>query len=416
MSWQATAWVSTIEAGGASGKLLLYALANYADENGRTFAGDGRIMRDTELSERAVRDWKRKLADAGLISISRRRKPGGDFDIDVIMLAMDRRPPADSAGGESDATTGKSCRDHRQMTPSPPANGAVPPTPPYKAEPSKEPSEEPIERGARGSEREDDLPASETPGRADFEKRVQRFCNGKGYQAGPWPGWEKPSFSWIVSQFAKLTVDERAEAERWRDPYLLVSGGKANFVGPFLRDKAWERFDDAFKAKAEAAAARPAGEIASAGPWGPTWAMKCHRALLLDAPQPSPAPSSAYLRQLVQQDDEQGRAERLRRQADYGWPQVRAWHAAASDRKSIAATIDDKAFDHLMEPVKPTDPLFDAWKRFYAAQGWPWIPDPGSMPVVYFPAGGPDNLHEFEHALRGNEGSGDDGDRAQAAE
>ena len=40
------------------------------------------------------------------------------------------------------------------------------------------------------------------PQRAAFQKRVMRFCNGRGFAAGAWTDWDTSSPEWIARQFA----------------------------------------------------------------------------------------------------------------------------------------------------------------------------------------------------------------------
>lgn len=432
MSWQATAWVSTVEAGGASGKLLLYALANYADEHGVCYPGDERLMRDTELSERAIRDWKRKLAEAGLMAIERRRVKGGTFDVDVIRLAMEPgEPPANSAGGEDAATTGKSRPNHRQMTPPPPANGAVPPTPPYKAEPSKEPPEEPEREGARGNSisqanpadagpsdgAPDDRRASvdasaspeeaennpeDTPGRADFEKRVMRFCNGRGFLTGPWPDWDTGAApGWIARQFAGLCVEERAEAERWRDAYLLDMADRKKppvAVGNFLKSRMWqalepallERLDKFREARLNPVdRAKPDGWAASLGPVG----MAMLFARLLAEPE-----AAARVAALGSFFTDGGLRE--------AWEWLWQWRAVLRQKGGAVFGERWHALKDAMEPVPAGTDVLAAWKAEFERRNWPWLVEFQRGEVVYCPKGGPDGLSEFEQALARMEAEG----------
>jgi hypothetical protein len=388
VSWQATAWVSCVEAGGPSGKLLLYALANYADENGRCWPSDQRLMSDTELSERAVRDWKRKLEEAGLIVVERRRTSGGTFQADEIRLSMGDEPPAKSAGG----STGKSCRDHRQMAPEPPANGAVPPAPPYKAEPSEEPPLEPEREGARADENSDDP--------AKFEKRVKKIAADHD-----WPGWANSSTHWTVAQFAKLTDGERAEAERLAGAYRAMTGRKALSLGTYFAERKWADVPDPAEAPPEPL---------NAPPFGPLWGSVRARRLLAPA-EPSPAPTSAFIAQLIAQDDAAGRAERMRRQVQFGWPAVNRMHEAAEQRRGVTVTPELGCLAGLTEFVPVGTEAWEAWRLEHELRGWPWLPDPGGMGGAYFPKGGPRGLAEFEAAMKAGKGGEDDGGRSQAA-
>ncbi len=385
MSWQATAWVSTVEAGGPSGKLLLYALANYADEHGKCWPSDARLIADTELSERAVRDWKRKLEEAGLLAIERRRTAGGTFQADEIRLAMGGRPPANSAGG----ATGKSCRDHRQMVPEPPANGAVPPTPPYKAEPSEEPPVEPSSERGREREVSEKEACGDDP--AKFEKRVKRIA-----AVHSWPGWANSPTAWSIKQFAALTDAERAEAEAKAGAYIAHCRKKAISLGNYFRERKW------LDVPASVIAAQDAPAPVTAAPFGKVWnAIRFERLGRPAAPMPR---ASSFLEALMTGDTEAGNRARLDRQAKFGWPDVNFMHDMAATGRGVAVKPEDATAEGLaqgFEQVRVGSDLWHAWKQLHEAKGWPWIPDPGSLPYVWFPAGGPDRLADFQNAARG---------------
>lgn len=410
MSWQATAWVSTVEAGGPSGKLLLYALANYADEHGRCWPSDSRLMADTEMGERTIRDWKRKLEDAGLLTVARRRGIGGTYQADEIRLAMasstakkaapaDAQPPANAAGGE-DATTGECRRDHRQLTPPPPASDSNPPAPPYKAEPSKEPSEEPIER-ERESEGEE--VASDDP--AKFERRVKRIADDTS-----WPGWVGSSTAWAVRQFAGLTDAGRAEAERRAPAFLAFCRSQKTApvaLGVYFRDQKWTDLP--------AVAEKPERTDDYAPPFGPVWGGIRMRVMMTTPPVDGPKPGAFMAGQLAR-DDEQGRRARLTRQATYGWPIVSRMHEDALSRRGVSVTVAlAERLKPLMEPVPVGSELWGLWRDEHEARGWPWLPDPGLQRVAYFPAGGPVGLETFVQAIS-DEGNDHDGGAQQAAE
>lgn len=402
MSWQATAWVSTVEAGGPSGKLLLYALANYADEHGRCWPSDSRLMADTEMGERTIRDWKRKLEDAGLLTVARRRGTGGTFQADEIRLAMAAsakkaapavvQPPANEAGGEV-ATTGECRRDHRQLTPPPPASDSNPPTPPYKAEPSKEPSEEPDERGGR-----DERKKAEVRGWALLKD---------------WPGFAGMPKEPALKFWLALTADEQDEAERKFKPWLalLKAQRKSHVPAPS------SYFGQKLFAEVPEPTAADKPSVVDAPVFGPVWGAIRLRLLLTVAPIDGPRPS-AFMAAELQRDDEKGEQARRTRRAMHGWPQVNAMHDRATNTRkgvSVTAELADR-LKPLMVPVMVGSPDYDAWRELHQSRGWPWIPDPGAQPVVYFPARGPEALKAFEQAIR-DEGNDDDGGtRQQAAE
>ncbi len=393
MSWQATAWVSTVEAGGASGKLLLYALANYADENGRCYPGDERIMRDTELSERSVRDWKRKLEEAGLIRVERRRKPGGDFDIDIIVLAMAAaQPPANSAGG----ATGRSCRDHRQMTPPPPANGSNPPAPPYKAEPSEEPPIEPVER-----EREREGEKTEPEDRRAVEKHFER-----AYRA--WPTSIGDSRPVALEAWIALSPAEREEAEAEASRYVAATkaAGRSHVCshGVYLREKRWQGLPPREPEAEAPKLATPFSRV-----WTGLWIARC-----LAGPGLVP-PARGYVATLIAEGGERGERERRAHQARYGFPAVNRMAEAAARGVGHTMRPDDRKLEALcegFERMHAKSELAADWRAEFERRGWPWLPDPGGHDWFYFPAGGPVAMEAFEQAVRG----GNDAGRSEAAE
>ncbi|MBN9243952.1 MAG: helix-turn-helix domain-containing protein [Mesorhizobium sp.] len=396
VSWQATAWVSKVEAGGASGKLLLYALANYADETGRCWPSDARLMSDTEMAERTIRDWKRKLEDAGLIVVERRRNAGGTYQADEIRLCMDGekqparngQPPANPAGG----ATGISRHSHRQMTAQPPADDSNPPAPPYKAEPSVEPPTEPIEREAQARGSED---------RKAVERAFERAWRD-------WPVGSTGSRDEAFAAWSALTPDQRTAAKaaigRWIAANKASGRDYLPALSRYLAERRWEGLPELVEDK-------PA--FVDAPVFGPVWSGVRMELLLTHVPVDGPKPS-AFLAEQLARDDEAGRQARLTRQATYGWPAVNRIHERAADRAGISVGFERaERLKPLMEPVPVGSDVYASWRGLHERMGWPWLPDPGKQPVVFFPVGGPERLSEFETVVRGTE---NDGGRCEAAE
>lgn len=401
MSWQATAWVSTVEAGGPSGKLLLYALANYADEHGRCWPSDARLMADTEMAERTIRDWKRKLQDLGLLVIERRRGAGGTFQADEIRLKIGTKPssqpPADIAGGDA-VTTGKSPHDHRHLTAAPPASDCNPPTPPYKAEPSEEPSIEPIERGARESDGEEKQP--EDPKRIDAD----------GWSLlKDWPGFAGMPKEPALRIWRTLNADERAEAQRKFPAWLalLKAQRKSHTPAPssYFGQKLFREVPEPVEAEAAPVTAAPFGKMWSA--------IRLARLLQPCGPLPRPG---GFIANLIEQGGEAGQREQLAHQARHGWRDVNAMHDRAANRHGLTVLAHHTSLEAIaaaFEQVRVGSERWDAWQAEHIARGWPWLPDPGAQDWVYFPAGGPEGLNDFEAAVRGID---DDGGGREAAE
>ncbi len=249
--------------------------------------------------------------------------------------------------------------------------------------------------GARADENSDDP--------AKFEKRVKKIAADHD-----WPGWANSSTHWTVAQFAKLTDGERAEAERLAGAYRAMTGRKALSLGTYFAERKWADVPDPAEAPPEPL---------NAPPFGPLWGSVRARRLLLPA-EPSPAPTSAFIAQLIAQDDAAGRAERMRRQVRFGWPAVNRMHEAAEQRRGVTVTPELGWLAGLTEFVPVGTEGWEAWRLEHELRGWPWLPDPGGMGGAYFPKGGPRGLAEFEAAVKAETGKGneDDGNRREAAE
>lgn len=158
MSVQAIAWVAKQECGGPSGKVLLYALANYADEHGRCWPSQKRLAEDTELSDRSIRTWIGKLAEMGLLCVEKEARGRSHPAVIVLNLAAAERrkqlPPENISAGNS-------CAKRRKLVQEKAETGSAP----YKEEPSLEPSLEPS--GAR--KRATRLPEGWRPSGEDWQ-------------------------------------------------------------------------------------------------------------------------------------------------------------------------------------------------------------------------------------------------------
>lgn len=164
MSWQATAWALRQRAGSPAAKLVLLALANYADAAGMCWPSQERLATDTEQSVRTVQRHVDALVKGGLIRMEKRNGKRGQFArcvyfLDVGIAEMSERQ-FDVRSGEPDAKHqaadhAPKCRAATRQRRRPPYDTAV------SHKPSIEPSIEPS--------------ASERAARASSEERLQAF-------------------------------------------------------------------------------------------------------------------------------------------------------------------------------------------------------------------------------------------------
>lgn len=123
-------WAMTVKP--SARKLVLLALANYADEAGTCYPGQTRLAEMTGQSVRSVRDHLVALEDAEIIEREERRRDDGSRTSDRYRLNL---PVVDPTGNFRVA--------YRQLSPTSPAKSAG-------QEPKEEPKEEPLLPGEAG--------------------------------------------------------------------------------------------------------------------------------------------------------------------------------------------------------------------------------------------------------------------------
>lgn len=94
MSWQATAWSIRQTTGAAGRKVLLLALANYADEKGVCWPSQATLARDTEQSVDTVQRQLKKLQDLRMIDRERLPKRRGQWQGYRYRLLIQTGPSA----------------------------------------------------------------------------------------------------------------------------------------------------------------------------------------------------------------------------------------------------------------------------------------------------------------------------------
>lgn len=398
-------------------KLVLLKLIDACEDDGsRIFPAIATVARAAQCSDRQVQREIRAFVEIGLLRMVREggkgRRSTNEYAMNLDVLAAIAKDGWDAyaervaAGAKGDTVSplestpkGDTGDTDRVTGETPKGDNACRTTPP---EPSIDPS---IEREARESGREDSQSdEAQTDDRADhpataaFEKRVMRLCNGRGFMAGPWPDWDTSSPGHIARMFAKLSTDERREAERWRDPYLLNLVGRKKKPVPlsnFLRDRLWTGLDPAILEHAEKwkiARMKPEERPKPEG-WasclGPVGMARLFAILLAGQQEGEPEPGALWLE------------ARLRRD----WPAVHKWKQLQQAKGGLVFGEQWHALKDAMEAVPQDSDALSAWRAEFAARGWPWIAVFDQLDVVFCPKGGPAaGLKAFEAALRGDHG------------
>lgn len=255
------------------------------------------------------------------------------------------------------------------------------------------------ERGARDCEskrnQSEALLPEDNPKSAAFEKRVMRLCTGKGFFSGEWSDWSVgASFSWICDRFAELTANERLEAEKWRDAYLLnaTSRKKApQAIGNFFKGRVWTGLDPALLSeleKAKATSAAPDGVVGDrvkAPAFGNMWAANVYQKLWAGATRQQAL--TDVEKKLVENGRFSAEHIHLENQTKRGFPDVNELFERASAFRGVLVSSELKPVSDLMVAVKVDGDIWHELREEHAKRGWPWFPKPGQQKFIWLPNG-----------------------------
>lgn len=418
-------------------KLVLLKLIDACEDDGsRIFPAIATIARAAQCSARQVQRELLAFREVGLIRLVKEGGKGprstNEYAMDIDLLNRLGKEGWDVVTGESSGAVsdeqGEELKDgdHQKgdtMSPlAEPEKGdtgdtkrVTPatakgdklchPTPPYPSrEPSvereararerteeppiAEPDEAPVddqrgeEQSAEGQPAEDqpaeDQPAEDQPGRAAFDKRVMRFCSGRGFLAGPWPDWDiGGSPDWIARQFAALSSTERREAERWRDAYLLdVADRRKAPIAPgnWLRGKVWTGLEPALLERAEKRRQGSLPPEERARPDG--WAKFL-----------GPVGMARFFALLIEGEGQGRRVSRLTPRADLQrqWPALLTFCDLLRQKGGAVFGPRWHALAGAMEPAPAGTELAARWKAEFEARGWLWLDEFDRLKVVFCP-------------------------------
>ena len=144
MSWKATAWALRQTTGAARRKLLLLALANYADENGVCWPSQATLARDTEQSVDTVQRQLDVLEQLRLVTRERMPKRRGQWQGYYYTLCLQAGcgPKGQSAARRPDVRLGQAAISASTRPQS------------LRLKPSIEPSSEPSRKTANSNSAE----------------------------------------------------------------------------------------------------------------------------------------------------------------------------------------------------------------------------------------------------------------------
>ncbi|RAX42415.1 helix-turn-helix domain-containing protein [Rhizobium tropici] len=432
MSHDATNWASKQRGIKPALKVVLWQLCDRFHPDNGCFPSQETLAADCEVSRSALNVYLDELETRGLIAREQRREKGSfrqertryrfPFEADFVAKTPEK-PCPDSGHGSDDAVSENAAEPSPENGESRVQN--------LDSNPVREPVNEPVrEREAR------DRDHSGSIINAELTKRVQKFCTGDGYREGEWPKWATSTIAHIAKQFAQLSADDQRAACEWRDAFLAKCKRdrvtRPMPVANYFRDKVWEMLTEADKVAvrpvAGGAPAVSGGKVA-VPVFGPAFAAARAWALVQgpvyfelpdDLREKVRASYEVYTRasstsalnyrqklglmldqagELLFPDDFEAR-EWERRKVDEGFPEVMRLHAAAKDRNYVTVDPIFERVKDLCEAVPVGSDMWERWRRYHEEQGWPFVPTPAVMKVVFFPKGGPDKLSDFEIAVQ----------------
>ena len=206
MSFQAMTAAIKIRGVSPSEKLLLLALANYADETGNCWPSQTRLADDTCMSSRTVRTLLASLETVGYIAREQRRRPDGYRATDQITL---RFAQAEEFSPENISPEKKRKSQRKSATISPERI-----SPPTTFEPIIEPIIEPALRGEL-------LKASQE---TEFSAAFETFWKGypsKKSKRDAWKAWG-PALKRAGTLAALIDGVETAKrsSRQWREGFV----------------------------------------------------------------------------------------------------------------------------------------------------------------------------------------------------
>lgn len=406
--------------GGCNRKLLAVRLADFADDEGRgIYPGVKRLASETELSERTIQRILSDFVSEGILVVVKEAtgRPGQttryDFDL-ARLFAYAPGKTGDTVSPVGEAATGDNRAERGDTDDGEGCHGDTRTV----IEPPIEPSSE-RECASAGSDGSED------------EKRSAARAFKRWYPT--WPTYVDDSEPKAFKAWMELSAEERAEAADRTEAYIAaVKAAGRKYVCSsqvYLTEKRWLKLDTIEAAKAPGAAPVARDGKIVVPVFGPVWAAARMLPLLegpvsIDLPddprqlvrqtydalaRTRPSRAAAFVQRIgiaVGDDgelffpDDFEEADRRRRILADGYPEAKRLNDAARERSNVSVPALMDRLKELCEPVPLGSPTWDAWREHHERMGWPFVPAPAAMKVVWFPKGGPEGLEEFERAAR----------------
>lgn len=374
---------------------VLCVLGRHTDDLGWCRRSQVKMAQEMDCARSTVFESISRLVETGYLEKHVQETDSGRDSAHFYRVILDPKHPDPASIGDADDP----CRYVGT-----PAGISAPPAGPEAAPPAGSgpaPINDPSLTTPLNGERER---GGENPERAKSsnEAEARKECN-RAHRI--WPTYIDDSEPRAMAQWLALSeTDRQAAVERMQD-YISVAGkagGRKTICAfdTYLREKRWEKLPPASETKKS--------DTLDAAPFGALWAIA--RAKQLVAGPKNPFVSfTAFQKHLISNSDDPDRlSDQLRREslAKSGWPHINTMHERAANHQGVAVAASLEAFKDWVEAVPVGSTRYEEWKTHHEQSGWPWIPDPGRQPVVYFPVGGPARLDAFKQAVLGNDHDG----------
>ncbi|PYB71282.1 helix-turn-helix domain-containing protein [Rhizobium wuzhouense] len=442
MSHDATNWAIKQRGIKPALKVVLWNLCDrYHPDNG-CFPSQDTLAADCEVPRSTLNVYLDELEKKGLIAREQRRQKGSQkqertryyfpFEPDFERFSAQENSPENEAPSP-ETGHGQERRSVSRNAGEPSPENGESRVQNLDSNLVREPVREPVTEREGASAGLGQEEGSRPVDMSQILRRVKAMELGSrpAYSGTQWPGAAGSSTQWAAQWFAKLSDEERAEAERLRDAYLadcVRSGVKPVAIGVYFRDRKFEGVQVLAK---DAAPRLPGGRVA-VPVLGPIFAAACvagvlraplrvqlpedHRQRVLDTASrfPNPQRGRDYLAGKGIHLDQAGepvfpptfeRDEERRLRMSDGYPMVKKLYEAARDRSAVTVEQRFEALKDAMEFVPLDSEMMQAWRRFYETNFLPF--PPMGARGGYFPAGGPDALDEFRAKLATHEGEHD---------
>lgn len=392
MSWKASAWAKEQRVGSPFAKSILMCLGDGAHpETNDQFSSQEYLAEAAEVSPRTLREWLGRFERWGLIRRDRRTRRDGSRAADRIVVVLDctitdgaerleaeKRGEAVAVEGQDgdDLPANAAGRTNRQPATDLPATGDTPtgsPRPPF----TENNQDITVEREARASADQEPDTGEAVPD--DDPKAVEKAF---WVFVKDWPSFAGMPKAAALKAWSKATPADRTEAMRKRDAWLalLRAQKKSHVPAPstYLTERLFaevpEPNDDA-------------PSVLEAKPFGPVWQAARLRDLLA-GPQVDRFRLTVFEEGMIA-DGRLDRESLLRdRRVKAGWPSVNRMHDLAEQRRSLAVepSAEIERLAKTMVACHANGDAMAAWRALHDARGWPWLPDTGAQPVVYWPS------------------------------